>query len=152
MAKNKKTTMKQLNLSLTDGFKLRSLIKRKIGIVNSDINSLPVSYDPDLEGKKIEFLCGKYGSVNQMIDLCLKLQETLGYLNEKIDKANIDVRPLLDKTETLNAQNSTVGRILSCIQMNAQSVKKEFNPVTGVYDVTELSQTFADGKIKAISR
>ncbi|MCQ2287314.1 MAG: hypothetical protein MJZ76_10670 [Bacteroidales bacterium] len=51
--------MKQLNLSLTDGFKLRSLIKRKIGIVNSDINSLPVSYDPDLEGKKIEFLCGR---------------------------------------------------------------------------------------------
>lgn len=143
--------MKQLNISLTDGFKLRSLLKRKTGNVANDISSLPISYDPDLEGKRVEIITGKYGSVDKMIDLCLKLQETLGELNVKIDAANVEIRPLLDRKETLDAKTATISRILSSVAMSSISVKKEFNSVTGKYDITELSQTFTDQKLAQLT-
>lgn len=143
--------IKELNLSLTDSFKLRTLIKRKIGIVNQDIVNLPISYDKEVEGKKVELVINKYGNLDQMIDLCLNLQETLGELNKKIDENNIVVRPLLDQIESLTAQNSLLGKIVSLVENRTKLVEKEFNTVTGKYDVTELAQTYSLEKVKQLT-
>ncbi len=143
--------MKQINLSLTDSFKLRTLIKRKIGVVTQDIINLPVSFDKEVEGKKVEIITNKYGSLDQMIDLCLKMQETLGELNKKIDENNIVVRPLLDQIESLGAQDYLLSKILSLIESRTQLVNKEFNSVTGKYDITELTQTYSDKKVNELT-
>lgn len=143
--------MKQLNISLTDSFKLRNLIKRKIGLVNGDIATTPISYDPDEDGKKVDFIKQKYQSIDNMVETCLSLQETLGNLNMKIDEANIEVRPMLDTLESLNAQKGSLGMLLNQIQSQSKSVKKEFNSVTGVWDITELSQAYSEGFIQKIN-
>lgn len=139
--------MKTLNISLNDGFKLRNLIKKKIATLSLAIYSLPISFDKEIDGKKMEILNIKYGSVNQMVDLCMKSQEVLGKLNVAIDGANSDVRPLLDAKESYSAQETLLRRLLENIQENSKSVNKVFNSVTGVYDVTPLEQNFDDEKI-----
>ena len=111
--------------------------------MEQDLRGLPISYDEEASGRKISFLTSKYGSIDRIFDICISLQQFLGLLNKAIDQANAGVRPFIDDAEAYKAQQATVSRMLSRIQNEEASVSKEFNTVTGVWDVTELKQSFS---------
>ncbi len=128
--------MKQMTLTLTDGFKLRNLLKKKISELATELRFMPVTYDKETGNSSIEAFSKKYGSVMEGTLFLLELQKTLGNLNIAIDDANTVVRPLLDTIEVLKNNERVLDSIVSrCTSANL--VEKNFNSVTGVYDITE---------------
>lgn len=139
--------MNQLNLSITDGFKLRNLLKKKISSLELELRSLLPSYEKMYGDSDSENINRKYGSAFGAMKLLLELQDTLGNLNIAIDQVNVNVRPLLDKIETIKAHISSIDNLMQLISRKKQKVKTHFNTVTGNMDTIEMEQNYSDDDI-----
>ena len=142
--------MHSVKLSLTDAFKIRQTLKRNISTNQRELYRVPAFYDKVTESKTHDMISRKYGSIEELMNLVTSEFHALGDLNTAIDRANVDIRPLLNKIEVLQQKISMFENLMSSIE-NAESVRTEHNDA-GKKEITVLTPEYSDDTVDLISK
>lgn len=123
----------QIKLNLTKAFTLRKRINELANKAMNEINYNPaIVPEEEVESAKAKYEFGSYDENLKFYEMALDASTDV---SNGIEKANVDGKIILNK---INKINTKINEIESCIRnLNASTVRKDRNPVTGVWEKIE---------------
>lgn len=140
--------MKTMTITLTDAFKVRQLLKKSIMRNSRVLQNVQLHYNEETDGKLHRNFQKKYGSLEKLLKLVLAEEDALGELNTAFDKANVEIRPLLNRVESLRCKIDTLKELDSAIECSSDTREQKFE--TQVV-LTKLTPVFDDSLVDEIS-